>query len=450
MKRLPAVTVFSMVAATGLTLFGLALGASQAAAADKLVILSAHRKSIQDEFLPRFKTFYKNTYKTDVEVEWLDQGGTSDDVRFLKAKFLSNPKTSGIDLFWGGGTAVFLDLNQDKLLQPYTLSPTLAKEVPAEAAGVPLFDKSKTWYASAMSSFGIFYNKKILKFDKLPEPAHWDDLALPAYQNQLSLADPRRSGTANTMNAIVLQSLGWDKGWELLTKIAGNTRSFTHSSSDPIKAVVAGDAAASMAIDFYASPKIADLGADNLGFILPQGQTVLDPDPIAIIKGAPNKQTAERFVEWVLSADAQQLLVLPKGAAGGPQFDEVDLGERDGGSSARPITEGRRTSPTNPFQKQAFLRLDLDKATRLQSIFNDLLGAMNVDTHTDLKAAWAAIIKRGLKPAEVAAFAKLPVNEAELLKMADKWDDNVFRNKTINEWVAFAKDKYKKLANQPS
>ena len=78
--------------------------------------------------------------------------------------------------------------------------------------------------------------------------------------------------------------MGWDKGWELLAAIAGNTRSFTHSSSDPIKAVVSGDVALAMAIDFYAQAKIGDLGADNLGFVMPAGQTVLDPDPIALLK----------------------------------------------------------------------------------------------------------------------------------------------------------------------
>src|SRR5690606_34102080 len=131
----------------------------------------------------------------------------------------------------------------------------LKTEVPREAAGVPLYDDSTTWVATAMSSFGIFYNKPVLKMDKLPEPMSWEDLAKPVFQGHLSLTDPRRSGSASAMNTIVLQSLGWEKGWQLLTEIAGNTGRFTHSSSDPIKAVVSGDAADAMAIDFYALSK---------------------------------------------------------------------------------------------------------------------------------------------------------------------------------------------------
>ena len=426
----------------------LPLVASAAYAGDKLVILSPHRKSIQDEFLPKFKEYYQATYKTDVDVEWLDQGGTSDDVRFLRAKFDKTPATSGVDIFWGGGTSTFLELGRDKLLAPTKLPADLAKDVPAAAAGVPLRDDAGTWYASALSSFGLFFNEKVLKLESLPEPQTWSDLGDPKYKNQITLTDPRRSGTASTMNAIVLQSAGWDKGWELLTRIAGNTKTFTHSSSDPVKAVVAGDAAVSMVIDFYAAPKVAELGKDNLGFVLPKGQTILDSDPVAVVKGAPNAKAAERFVAWVLGADAQKLLILPKGAASGPKIET--LGRMAVNTKSYAETDGKRSSEFNPFKQAAYLKLDLAKAAKLQRIFNDLVGAIQVDPHADLKAAWDAVVKRGTKPDEVAALAKPPVTEDELLKLADKWDDDVLRNKTINDWVEFARAKYKRLQEKAS
>lgn len=420
------------------------LVASSGFASDTLIIISPHRKSIQDEFLPVFKEYYKNTFKTDVQVEWVDQGGTSDDIRFVRAKFSRTPKTSGVDIFWGGGATAFLELENDKLLAEYKLPADLSKEVPKEAAGVPLSGKSRSWYATALSSFGIFYNKKVLKMDRLPEPASWDDLAKPDFRAQLTLTDPRRSGTAAVMNTILMQSRGWEQGWELLARIAGNTRSFTHSSSDPIKAVVSGDAAASMAIDFYATPKITDLGEENLGFVLPAGQTILDPDPVAILKGAPNRLVAERFVAWVLSVPAQTLLMLPKGTAGGPQKEA--LGRMSVNTRAYDVTEGRRMSPFNPFKQNAFLIVDLNKAAKTQRVFNDLMGATQIDTHAELKAAWTAVVKRGLKPDEVKAFAQPPISEDELTQLAAKWDDDVLRNKTINDWVEFAKAKFKKLS----
>ena len=71
----------------GLLALGLVLAALPAYAKDTLVILSPHRKSIQDEYVPAFVEYYKAKFKTDVQVDWLDQGGTSDDVRFIRAKF---------------------------------------------------------------------------------------------------------------------------------------------------------------------------------------------------------------------------------------------------------------------------------------------------------------------------------------------------------------------------
>ena len=413
--------------------------------AEKLVIISPHRKSIQEEYIPAFKAWYKETHKTDVEVDWIDQGGTSDDVRFIRAKFAKNPKSAGVDIFWGGGTPTYVELDKDGLLDKYSLPKALEKEVPAECAGVPLYNKGRTWFASAISSFGVFYNKKLLKMEGTAEPKTWDDLTDPKFQNQITLADPRRSGSANSLNTIILQGEGWERGWQTLTKIAGNTRTFTHSSSDPIKAIVAGDAAASMAIDFYALAKIGDLGADNLGFVLPAGQTILDPDPIAIVKGAPNKKLAGIFIEYVLSVPAQKLLMLPKGSQGGPVKES--LGRLAINTKAYDETEGKRINAMNPFKEKTFLKLDIEKAGRMKRVFDDLLGAIHIDTHTELKAAWAAVIKRGAKADEVAALGKPFVSEADLLALSGKWSDDVFRNKQINTWVEEAKKRYQAIAS---
>jgi ABC-type Fe3+ transport system substrate-binding protein len=411
---------------------------------DTLIIISPHRKSIQEEFIPAFKKHYKDTYKTDIQVEWLDQGGTSDDIRFVRAKFGQNPKTSGVDIFWGGGTPTFLELSNDKLLEKYDLPKDLAAQIPEFCAGVPLYDKTKTWYASAISSFGIFYNKKLMQFEKIPEPKTWRDLADPKYINKLSVADPRRSGSANTLNTIILQTEGWDKGWQTLTAIAGNTRQFTHSSSDPIKAIVSGEASATMAIDFYAQAKIGDLGPQNLGFTLPEGLTVLDPDPVAILKGAPNRVAAERFVNYILSPESQAILMLPKGSQGGPTRES--LGRMAINTKTYDLTEGKRTDAFNPFKSKAFFKLDSVKAGQMKRVFDDLLGAVHIDTHHELKAAWARIVKDGAKAEAIAEISKIGVSEQELMKLSEKWNNDIFRNKTINEWVESARKRYKSIA----
>ena len=75
-----------------------------------------------------------------------------------------------------------------------------------------------------------------------------------------------------------------------------------------------------------------------------------------------------------------------------------------------------------------------------------LVGALLVDTHTELKAAWRAVIARGRLPAEVAELGRTPLTEAEILKLAAKeWKDPAIRNRKKIEWQTWARDKYRKL-----
>ncbi len=413
-------------------------------AADKLVIISPHRKSIQNEYIPAFKDWYKTKFKTDIDVEWLDQGGTNDDIKFLRSKFANQAKTSGVDVFWGGGTTGHNEAFKNGMADKIKLTPTLEKQIPKTVAGMPLSNKENTYISQAMSSFGIFYNKPLLKIEKLPEPTTWESLADVKYKDRLTLTDSRKSGTASVMNHIILESMGYDKGMELLARLAGNARQFSQSSSDVIKTVVSGDATATLAIDFYALAKIGDLGADKLGFILPEGKTILEGDPVTVLKGAPNRQAADRFVEFILSPEGQVLLMLPKGTPGGPKIET--LGRLAVNTEAYKMTEGKRTNPLNPFTAKGFLKYDSEKQTKVRQVFDDLLGATMIDTHKELREAWTRVVKKGAKPEDVAAFAKSPINHAELDALALKWDDGVFRNQKINEWVRFSRDKFAQVA----
>jgi len=54
-----------------------------------------------------------------------------------------------------------------------------------------------------------------------------------------------------------------------------------------------------------------------VSFALPEGQTVINPDSIAILKNPPDPELARHFMEFVLSREGQLLWMLPKGSPGG-------------------------------------------------------------------------------------------------------------------------------------
>lgn len=419
----------------------------QEAFAGSLSIVSPHRKSIQNEFVPAFKEYYLKNFKEEVDVEWIDQGGTSDDVRFLRSRFEQNPASAGVDLFWGGGQSVFSELSSEGYLQSFNISESLGLEVPEKLGGVQIYDKERTWYSQALSAFGIFFNRKLIQSQKIKEPKSWSDLGNPEFQNHVSQADPRRSGTAGIMNMIILQAYGWEKGWEVLFRMAGNTRMFTHSSSDPVKAIVSGDAYAAPVADFYAYPKIGELGANNLGFEIPVKETILNGDPIAILKGAPNLVVAQRFVEFSLSKDAQKLWLLAVGAPGGPK--QSYLGRIAVNRLAYEETEGQRVETFNPFSAPDFFELDFKKSADTLDILNDLMGAVIIDHHSELRSTWRAILssKEGLSESALKVFSEIPLSEADFLSYAKKWKDQEFRNVTLNKWSQAAKEKFTKIQN---
>lgn len=410
--------------------------------ADKLTIISPHRKSIQREFIPLFERDYKKRYGKEITVEWLDQGGTTDSVRFIKAKFAKSKTSAGIDLLWGGGELVFNMMDKDGYLASFELPASTSKVVPNKIAGVANISPNKTWFGTALSTYGIFYNRKLVEGMKLPTPKVWSDLANPAFYDHISTVDPRRSGSMGAMVEVILHANGWNEGWRVLTAIAANTNKFTHSSSDPIKTVVSGNAVASLSIDFYAFSRINKLGADKLGFVIPKRQTVISTDPIAILRGAPNRKEAERFIEFILRADVQQRLFLPKGASNGPIYSYL------GRIAVNPDSYKNLKSNDylNPhkFKSSDLISLDGELAARAIIVRKDLVGAIHVDTHRELRQAWKAAVKAGDKDL-LKELATPPVNEKEFMQLTEKWSDGVFRNKKINAWVEAARTKYKRV-----
>ena len=420
----------------------LALGLSLGA--DKLVIVSPNQKTIQDEWIPAFKAWYQTNAGKAVEIEWLDQGGTSDDLKFITSNFAKSPEGIKVDLFWGGGTTPYFMLKQKGLLQKYEVPAEQRKTIPASIGGILLYDPEYYWYGSAVSSFGIAYNKPVLKMLKLPEPATWEDLARPEYQGWVGCADPRHSGSMNMIYSIMFQAYGWEKGWRVATLMGANAKSFTRQSTEILKNVCTGETAVGLSIDFYAWSKILEVGADNIGFVLPEGLTAANADAIAILKGAPNLDVAKKFIEFNLSEEGQCVWLLNKGEPGGPKINSLSR------LSVRPELyekyAGKLAVSGNPFKMKNFISYDNDKGDKLREISNDLMGALFVDTREELQQAWKKLIAAGCPEDKVKELCRMPLTEEEALKLAESWKDQKVRNDKINEWVRFAKEKYERLA----
>ena len=386
-----------------------------------LNILSPHNREIQVEFADLWKKSHPN-----VDIHWLDQGGSTGDLRFVREQFKNRSLQQGIgvDVFFGGGGETFTEMDAAGFLMPITAK----SNVPATLNQVPLRSQKNTWIGAALSGFGILYNKQIAARDQLPVPQTWTDLGNPKLQDRIELADPRESGSAHTVYEIILQANGWDKGWKILTAMAGNTRRWMTKSSEPLQDVRNGEAVFCTAIDFYATNAINESGADKLGYIQPKGQNLITPDPIAVLQGAPNAKLAQDFVGFVLSPEAQKLWITKKGAPGGPASNTLSR------LPALPAVYGGKDAFTtiDPYKEKTTISFDSAKAALRRNALDDLIGAVLVDDVDALQDKWQ-------KNPDMNASGYVPMPEAEFNAIAAKWNDPSFVTSQKQKWSAGAK-----------
>jgi len=317
-----------------------------------------------------------------------------------------------------------------------------------------VFDPKHEWFGAALSGFGILTNERARAVLKLPAAPTWADLTDPRLAGWISGVDPRSSGSVLQIYEIILQAYGWDKGWAVLMDMSANTRNFLASSASAAIEVGVGDAAYGVAIDVYGQAQAGFYGAGNVSFVLPQRQTVITPDSIAILKNPPHPEMARRFMEFVLGRDGQLLWMMPKGSPGGSTRYVINR------MSVWPelYTELAGTTPitTDPFTMHSDFVYNNKLGTERRAILSVIMGAWMIDTHDVMAQAWAALhssAAQKLSPERQAAlladFVATPCSEKELLHLAaTDWKDPIKRTALVNQWQNDALNRYKRLLAQ--
>ena len=415
-------------------------------AQDELIIISPHPEGIETEFGNNFEKWYEEQTGRTVKTDWRDVGGTSSNYRFIESEFKRVPDGISVDIFFGGGTDNYLRLSNNGWLNAYKLPEVQLAQMTQSFQGIPLYDTEHQWYGAALSSFGIMHNEELREMLSLPKVKTWRDLGDVALLGKIGAADPRESGSAHMVYEIILQTLGWEEGFALLTKLGGNVRGFSAGANAIPTDVVAGQVIYGLAIDFYAYGQIAVVGADKIQYVVPADGAVVTADPIAILKGAPNLSVAQKFLEFVLSEDAQKLWMLRDTDSEGPKWK--------GGLNRASVLPalydklGERCIVPNPFAMEGTpFQYNSDKGGTRWNIVNDLFGVLIIDSHKDLVNAWKAIRKckdPAKRDAAIAALTKMPITEEEAMNLArSDWKDPTVRNEKIKDWGQFAKEKFK-------
>lgn len=146
----------------------------------------------------------------------------------------------------------------------------------------------------------LIYNTKLVDASQLQG---WEDLTRPEFRGKIAFADPTKSGSSFT----AVTTVGLCCGEEVMQALAGNLDGCQLSSSGEVLTAVAdGEALVGVTLEETALQRIA--AGDNLALVYPREGTSCVPDGTALIAGAPHRENAEKFLDFTLSREVQQLL----------------------------------------------------------------------------------------------------------------------------------------------
>ncbi len=204
------------------------------------------------------------------------------------------------DVLLGGGASYHIQASKAGALDTYTSS--VRDKLPAFAKS-----EDSTWTGFCVMTLGIGVNKKLFdeKFPGLPYPQSWEELLNPAFKGQIVMTNPASSSTAYLFVQAQLQRLGWDEGWKYLEALSQLVGQFPDSGSAPPKLIGTGEYAIGIAY-IHALSKYRAQGFDIVTFS--PAQSAGDVDCISVLKNARNKTEAEKFVDFILGKDAQELM----------------------------------------------------------------------------------------------------------------------------------------------
>ena len=187
--------------------------------------------------------------------------------------------------------------------------------------------------------------------------------------------------TSNTrIYEIITQALGWQDGWTNMARMAGSAKIYGGSVNTQ-NAAENGDVGVSMSIDFYGY--LSQSINPDCQYIVPEGQTIVNGDPIAIPNTSTKKDLAEGFVDFILSAEGQAIWLdndIRRMPVMREAFDVLGLGDVEDLYLAF-----NQTTLTVGIDFDDALSLGMNRAfiKYWESVFSD--------SHADLVNCWSAI-----------------------------------------------------------
>ena len=208
----------------------------------------------------------------------------------------NNPE---FDVWAGGPNDTFIAGRIQGVLDTY-LSPTRNMLKPQ------FKDADGYWTGIYMGALGFCSNVNELKRLGLRAPTSWNDLLDPKLKGNFMMAHPGTSGTAYTALWTQVLRLGSeDAAIAYMKELNKNVLSYTRSGAGPTGPLGRGEVAVGIVFSHDCTASI--LNGNPLVVSFPKEGTGFEIGGIGLVKGAKNPDAAKAYIDFALSAEAQNI-----------------------------------------------------------------------------------------------------------------------------------------------
>lgn len=251
--------------------------------AEKLVIYTAHKEEVYKPIVREFEQ------RTGVWVEVVC-GGTNE----LLERIDSEKDAPQADVMFGGGV---------ESLQSYASCFCPYEAADSQAISGQFSSENHLWTPFSALPVVLIYNTKLTNPDEI---IGWQDLTRPEFRGRIAFANPQISGSSYTALVTWLSVTEGTQQEALEAFAEALDGRQLDGSGDVITAVADGACLVGVTLEETAMKHIAS-GMD-IGLVYPKEGTSCVPDGSALVNGAPHPENAQKFLDFTVSMEVQELL----------------------------------------------------------------------------------------------------------------------------------------------
>jgi len=217
------------------------------------------------------------------------------------ARLSASKESPEFDAWFGGGAEGHMAADEQGLIETYASKN--ADEIPDEYK-----DADGTWTGVYVGALSFCSNTDVLEDIGAKAPKSWADLLDPVFKSNIAMAHPGTSGTAYqaVWTQVELDDGDTDEAMNYFGALHKNILQYSKSGSAPGQMAGRGEVAVGM-IFAQDCQKFINEGFTNLTTTFPKEGTGYEVGAVSLIKNAKNPDAAKSFIDWSLTAKAQDL-----------------------------------------------------------------------------------------------------------------------------------------------